>query len=345
MSSRDITTVIPTYKRPALLRRAMLSSLEQSGANVTVRVSDNASGDETAAVVDALARRHGRVDYHCHATNIGAIGNFLFGVREIRTPFFSLLSDDDYLLPGFYERALDGLARHPEAMFWAGITLTADAHGTIWDARVARWPRYGLFSPDVGALAMTGGMAPVWTGIVFRREVLDAVGFLDAEAMGPSDLDFVLRIASRYPVLVEQHPSAVLTIHESQYSASESFESFWHGWRRMMRNIADQDDVSPQVRDRLIDALGADARRMLFRKGVNAVASARWEFVDAAAETLATECGNGMRAHALRMAAFACKRIPGMQSVLTRTYRALERRNIRSRDWLQDRYGHLLRRD
>jgi len=111
-----ITTVIPTYRRPRLLQRAILSALEQEGASVRVRVCDNASGDETGAVVAALALKHPQLEYHCHPDNIGGLANFEFGVRNLETPFFSLLSDDDYLLPGFYRRALAGLAANPQAM-------------------------------------------------------------------------------------------------------------------------------------------------------------------------------------------------------------------------------------
>ena len=43
-----ITTIIPTYQRPQLLRCAIQSVLDQTYANFQVCVYDNASGDETA---------------------------------------------------------------------------------------------------------------------------------------------------------------------------------------------------------------------------------------------------------------------------------------------------------
>lgn len=50
----QITTVLPTYCRPALLRRAILSALGQKFSDIQVLVLDNASGDETEAVVREL---------------------------------------------------------------------------------------------------------------------------------------------------------------------------------------------------------------------------------------------------------------------------------------------------
>ena len=58
-----ITTIIPTYRRPKLLRRAILSVLNQTYTNIQVCVFDNASGDETALVVAELARMDNRVKY------------------------------------------------------------------------------------------------------------------------------------------------------------------------------------------------------------------------------------------------------------------------------------------
>ncbi len=51
-----ITTVIPTYRRPLLLRRAVLSVLKQSHPHFIVHILDNASGDDTEQVARELMR-------------------------------------------------------------------------------------------------------------------------------------------------------------------------------------------------------------------------------------------------------------------------------------------------
>ena len=93
----QITTVIPTYGRPRLLARAIRSVLYQSYPHFEVHVYDNASGDETREVVSQFALRDSRVKYHVHPRNIGMMENFAFGISDVETPFFSILSDDDFL--------------------------------------------------------------------------------------------------------------------------------------------------------------------------------------------------------------------------------------------------------
>src|SRR6185437_8436728 len=131
-----ISTLIPTYCRSALLQRAIASAVGQQGVDTRVCVFDNCSDDNTQEVVKRMAQCDTRIQYRRHSHNIGGFANFDLAMRGVATPFFSILSDDDYLLPGFYQRALADLAENPEAMFWVGESLWVDEQGTIWDARV-----------------------------------------------------------------------------------------------------------------------------------------------------------------------------------------------------------------
>lgn len=338
-----ITTVIPTFRRPKMLKRAVVSALEQEGVPLQVCVYDNASGDETGVVVETLRAEDSRLRYHCHERNLGAFANFEYGMRAVSTPFFSILSDDDYLLPGFYKRALDDLARHPEAMFWAGLTLSVDESGKIYDARVARWPREGLFAPPEGLMRVMHGMALTWTGIVFRREVLAAVGLLDQETLGPSDLDYIMRITAQHSYLLYKVPSAVFVLNTESFSATQPLSSFWPGWQKMIRNLESLPGLDARSRKDALAALHKDAQRMLFRRGANALAQGRGDFARNAAHVLKDQYGLATRAAALRILSFLCERSMAAQRAYTAAYRLAERNIIKSRGSLQAHYGQFIR--
>lgn len=338
-----VTVAIPTYRRPRLLRRAIQSALDQQGVEVRVCVFDNCSQDGTAELVRELARSNPQVRYHCHERNLGAAANFDFAMNSVSTPYFSLLSDDDYLLPDFYRRAVSALERNPDAMFWAGTTLNVDEDGLIWDARVERWPREGLFTPPEGAFAMTGGMAPVWTGVLFRHDVIDRFGLPDHETLGPSDLEYLLMLAANCPYLVEKHPSAVFTLNTSSYSATQPLSGFWPGWKRMIGKVREMQALAPTDRERLAQALDDDARGILFRRGANAVAGGRLDYAREAADALASHYGLRNRARLLRLLAWSCARIPGAQALAGGVYRRAEARILASRSALRARYSGLVR--
>src|ERR1700677_5313448 len=75
-----ITTVIPTYRRPMLLKRAVRSVLAQTYPDLLVCIYDNASGDDTADVVSGLAQEDERARYCRNSENIGWLKNFAKGM-------------------------------------------------------------------------------------------------------------------------------------------------------------------------------------------------------------------------------------------------------------------------
>src|SRR5690606_18847361 len=90
-----VTVVIPTCNRSAYLRETLQSVREQDYENLEILVSDNASTDDTAAVVSEIAASDPRVRYRRNLVKIPLIPHFNQCVAQARGEFFVLLSDDD----------------------------------------------------------------------------------------------------------------------------------------------------------------------------------------------------------------------------------------------------------
>ena len=99
-----ITIGIPTYNRAALVKACVLSALAQSYPNIEVLVSDNASTDDTLAVLQSVNDKRLRV--LANTENIGAVGNFNTCVQEARGEYLVLASDDNVLDPAFLEKCV-----------------------------------------------------------------------------------------------------------------------------------------------------------------------------------------------------------------------------------------------
>ena len=112
-------------------------------------VYDNNSQDATAETVEKLQQQDPRIKYMCHPKNIGAVANFQFGLDQVTTPFFSILSDDDLLLPNFFETVLEGFAKYPDAMFSCGEIIIIDQLGKIRH-REMRGLTSSFFNPPDG---------------------------------------------------------------------------------------------------------------------------------------------------------------------------------------------------
>lgn len=241
-----ITTIIPTYQRPKQLKQAIISALRQTYPYLQVCVYDNASGDETASVVAEIAITDPRVKYHCHSENIGAFNNFQYGLKRVDTPFFSFLSDDDLILPDFYEMALAGFENHPEAMFFAADILHIGQQDRLLRTPLETWVP-GVYHPPGGLVSLLEHGHSEWTGILFRKAVTEKIGLLDMGTGRFSDLDFTLRIAAHCPFIISKHVGAVFDGSMVERSP-RPFAETWPGILKMVGNITEDDSLPLDVR-------------------------------------------------------------------------------------------------
>jgi glycosyltransferase involved in cell wall biosynthesis len=216
MAEAQITTIIPTFRRPVLLRRAIESVLAQSYPDFKVCVYDNASGDETEAVVQAYAQRDPRVVYNKNSENIGAVNNMIRGVEGVATPFYSLLNDDDFLLPGFFENVIAGFARHPSAGFACAKSLIVDRVRNRISFRNRDWEG-GFYEPSIEITNKMLQSHFTQTGVVLRRDMRQAVGLFEKSG---NDILYLAMAATRTPFVVVDSYGAVFVSHAQSYSAT-----------------------------------------------------------------------------------------------------------------------------
>lgn len=214
-----ITTIIPTFQRPRLLRRAIESVLSQTVDGFVLHIHDNASQDETPDVVAEYQKMDPRIKYFRRETNVGLVQNFALALDSVTTPYFSFLSDDDYLLPCFYDTTLSGFAQHPEAGFSAGCTLTSDSKGRLFPQQFLHPFLEGFFSAGTGIAAIIDAHNfPQWTSILFNSKQRQRFGGLDVNAGNAFDREFILRYAASSSITIQAKPCAILM--SWKYSAS-----------------------------------------------------------------------------------------------------------------------------
>lgn len=308
-----ITTVIPTYRRPGTLARAIESVLAQTERRVQVSVYDNASGDATAATVEGFARRDSRVRYFSHDRNIGLTANFMFGAARIATPYFSFLSDDDWLLPRFYQAALSALEQQPEAIFAAARVADVDERGRILGIRGEGWVP-GLYQPqDAFARILRAGHLE-WTGILFRRRALELVNLSQSGIDILFDVDFVLRLAALAPFVMLPLVGAVF-VHRPG-TGSERLAATRPALQRIAENIEKDQRIPPDLRAIARQELPGQIARRTYIIGLNAARRGQREETAVAAEILEREYHQAAEARRLRCLSAVVRRLPGARAAL-----------------------------
>jgi glycosyltransferase involved in cell wall biosynthesis len=99
---------MPTYNRAALLQQTLEILLPQISMmdNVEVIISDNASSDRTAAVVEGFVGKYPCIRFLRNEQNLGADDNALLCLKAARGSYVWFCSDDDIPLPGTVENVI-----------------------------------------------------------------------------------------------------------------------------------------------------------------------------------------------------------------------------------------------
>ena len=173
-----LSICIPTYNRAPLLTEALAAISGQldatNVAQVQLIVADNASSDDTTAVVQALiaSRPDIRIAYHRQERNLGPEVNINTLFRLAETPWMFLLSDDDILLPGAIQEILARLKADPRLV---GLCLNSKSFTRSPDEETplnlpAAQDR--TFHDKNEALRFLGTFITFLSVMVFRRELV-----------------------------------------------------------------------------------------------------------------------------------------------------------------------------
>jgi glycosyltransferase involved in cell wall biosynthesis/GT2 family glycosyltransferase len=202
----QVTAVVLTRDRPELLRGA-LDSLEQVSGAPEVIVIDDASGPEAARRVIAECAARPRVRLHRSEQPQGCAAGRRLGVELARGELILFLDDDAELMPGALEHLCAELDAHPEADAVGATVISSDGQilhsggSVVVHDGVAAYSLIGADdSLSENRLPPSGKTA--WlpaTAALVRRQVLEEFPF-DEEMVGYyEDNEWSLRVRANRP--------------------------------------------------------------------------------------------------------------------------------------------------
>lgn len=220
LTSGKVTVLIPTYKRAEKLKRAVESVLNQSYQDFIIIISDNASGDETENIVNDLKIIDTRIEYFKQPKNIGMNPNFNFLVSKVNTPFFCLLTDDDYYLPNFLEDSITIFNKYSHIMFSVMSAPEINEAGDLLNDQLSKWPREGYFekaNSDIMKMVIDGNH-PILTACMFRSDIIKYFIF-DPEIGVSSDAPLLYDLLANYPFAIDKSKGLYFIKHSDNLSA------------------------------------------------------------------------------------------------------------------------------
>jgi hypothetical protein len=266
-----VTIAIPTFNRAALLQDCLAAACSQTYGNFEILVSDNASTDETAEILNNLSDR--RLRFVRQEINIGLLRNLNELLEQARGDFVVFVPDDDRIAPDMLERCI--ALTECEQSIPAIITLC-----DVWFvAQRQTWhtpgnERLGTGIWDGSEILyefLKDRMSVAMCSVMYRTERLRSGGGF------PLDFPYAADIATWAPLLLEgraglvNEACATIALHSASQTSDLAIDVRVSDGRKVVGLIADAADrhiASPQERRRI----KTEAQRHFGRRAIKMIA-------------------------------------------------------------------------
>ncbi len=187
-----VTVIIPTYRRPKFLHRAIASVLSQTFEDFELLIIDDNSEDITAEVVKKNS--DARIRYYCNTNNKGGAASRNRGIREAQAAYIAFLDDDDEWLPEILQLQVSLLdQRSPDVGgVYTGYEKIKESTGESLGVTLPT--KKGDLSYE---LLLSNPLAGT-SGLLFRKHCFDVVGVFDEALSSFQDYDLWIRISKYF---------------------------------------------------------------------------------------------------------------------------------------------------
>ena len=222
MNASNVSVVIPNYNHARYLPQCLDAVFAQQPRADEVIVIDDASTDDSVAVIESYRQRHPELRLLRNSTNQGVIAGMNRGLREARGEFVLFAAADDWVLPGMLSRSLELLQRYPQAGFCSSLSLQGTDASEVRPLPTAIvLDRAGYISPaEVLRLLSKEDSWFLGNTLLLRRERIIEMGGYRPELASYCDGFLYQQIALRHGVCFIPQLLSVWRLLPAGYSAS-----------------------------------------------------------------------------------------------------------------------------
>lgn len=195
----DLSIIIVTYNSEKDIRPCLNSIVETKGdLAIELFVVDNNSQDNTVAVV---RNEYPAVRLIANDTNAGFPGANNQAIRKTNARYILLLNPDTIVRPNALQEMVKFMAENPEYGVCGPRLVDENGHEIPYLRRLSFW---NYCVSILGAGCLFGKYLPIrqidyisGAALMFRRELIDKVGFLEEKLFWCEDMDFCQRSLSK----------------------------------------------------------------------------------------------------------------------------------------------------
>lgn len=209
-----VSIITPSYNQGEYLEETILSVLNQTYGNIEYIVIDGGSTDNS---VDMIRKYEERITFWCSEKDKGQADAINKGLKRATGDMVCWINSDDVLYPNFVEKFVNYFVAHPDVDFLYGdVEQGADMqHATMRRGEVIDYP----------TMLRTLRVPMPQQATMWRKSVMDKIGYLDPQWHVLLDREYFMRIAQHCVIEYLPGVGAFFRNHENAKSIAE-----WHKW-------------------------------------------------------------------------------------------------------------------
>lgn len=233
-----VTVITRTKDRPIFLQRAIESVMNQTFEDFEM-VIINDGGDPK--IVDDLISKNkdlikGRARVIHNKTSLGMQQASNKGLRDSEGVYITIHDDDDSWHPDFILLT----TKHLDETGSKGVIVVTDkVEEAVKEKSIKHLNTQRLYpnleSISLYKLCAMNYAAPI--SFIYRREVLNKIGYYDETLGGVGDWDFALRFIQVYDIDFLQTPHALANYHQRLVSKGKEVNSIFTSTHRQLENM------------------------------------------------------------------------------------------------------------
>ncbi len=227
-----VSVVIPAYNAEQTIERTVRSVLSQNYRPIEIVVVNDGSTDATSAVLNDIISESGDEQISIrliNQTNSGVSKARNVGMEASRGEFIALLDSDDTWRAGKLKRQLEIFRQNPEIDF-----LGAQRNGEKLD----RWffKRFDNLTVISARLLMYKVLFVTPT-VVFRRKLIETVGYFDEKQRYAEEGDFWIRVCKDHRCVLLNEDVAITGDGKPNFGYSGLSSNLWGMEKGELKNL------------------------------------------------------------------------------------------------------------
>jgi glycosyltransferase involved in cell wall biosynthesis len=240
MTNPLISICIPTYNGEKYLAECIDTCLDQTFTDYEIVVCDDGSNDGTIAMLEEYQRKHSFIKFHKNEKNLGLVGNWNKCIELSSGKWIKFVFQDDFITSNCLQEFVNAINENT-------VLIVSKRNFALPERSTPDEINY--YSNDVRTLENTNknksnffnqklvskiGVENICLNFIgepslifFKKNVVEDVGLFNSALKQICDLEFALRVASKYGLKYIPKKLCALRVHKDSTTSTNVSDKYY----------------------------------------------------------------------------------------------------------------------